>query len=379
MTGPRMKYMGSKRAMLRNGLGQLLRDEASNHQRFVDLFAGSGAVATHIATTTSLPVWAFDLQEYSTVVTGAIIARTSKLNAAAIWRDWLGTADKALKGEVVPPMEGRSPQEVADARRWSAAQTDWPITLAYGGHYFSPFQAMWIDALRRAVPVDPEIGRVCLASLIHAASQCAASPGHTAQPFQPSPSALPFLREAWCRNVVTKTVETLERLSGEHARTRGKALTKDANEAALDLKPGDLTFIDPPYSGVHYSRFYHVLETIAHGECGEVTGVGRYPSSQLRPRSEYSMRTSAGPALEKLLQRVAKAGSTAVLTFPDHECSNGLSGDLVREISRRYFTLSEQGVHSKFSTLGGHGASDARSTGRKARQTATELILVLRP
>ena len=44
-----MKYMGSKRAMLQNGLGELLGREAADALRFFDLFAGSGAVAIHIA------------------------------------------------------------------------------------------------------------------------------------------------------------------------------------------------------------------------------------------------------------------------------------------------------------------------------------------
>ena len=38
--------MGSKRSMLLNGLGDLLANNAPKTTRFVDLFAGSGAVAS---------------------------------------------------------------------------------------------------------------------------------------------------------------------------------------------------------------------------------------------------------------------------------------------------------------------------------------------
>ena len=55
-----MKYMGSKRAMLQNGLGDLLDREAAGAHRFVDLFAGSGSVAIHIARKFPIPVLAFD-------------------------------------------------------------------------------------------------------------------------------------------------------------------------------------------------------------------------------------------------------------------------------------------------------------------------------
>jgi integrase len=44
-----MKYMGSKRAMLQNGLGTLLEQEIVGAKRFVDLFTGSSAVALHVA------------------------------------------------------------------------------------------------------------------------------------------------------------------------------------------------------------------------------------------------------------------------------------------------------------------------------------------
>ena len=68
------------------------------------------------------------------------------------------------------------------------------------------------------------------------------------------------------------------------------------------------------------------------------------------------------------------------MTFPDHECSNGLSGDSVREISNRYFRVREKSVKSKFSTMGGTGKAERNGEGpRSARHHANELILVLEP
>ena len=63
--------MGSKRAMLRNGLGELLAQEVPNAERFIDLFAGSGAVAAHVASKFQVPVLAFDLQRYAAILAGA--------------------------------------------------------------------------------------------------------------------------------------------------------------------------------------------------------------------------------------------------------------------------------------------------------------------
>lgn len=379
MTAARMKYMGSKRAMLKNGLGVLLQRETRPQARFFDLFAGSGSVAVHVAKTTPMSVHSCDLQSYSSVVSGAIIERTSAFDPNPIWERWVSQARDYLEGCQLPDFGSVTPESVAVSRIWSAEQKNLPITAAYGGHYFSPLQTVWIDALRSTAPKDQHVQKVALAALVHAASQCAAAPGHTAQPFQPTSTALPYLREAWGRDFRHRTSELFAQLATEHANTLGAAFVGDANSAALELKEGDLAFIDPPYSGVHYSRFYHVLETVAQGRCGEVSGVGRYPVSDLRPRSDYSMRTTSVAALSQLLGRVASKGAGAVLTFPDHACSNGLSGDAVREIAAKYFRVAESGIDSKFSTLGGHGSGESRIGGRAARQHATELVLVLRP
>jgi hypothetical protein len=122
-----------------------------------------------------------------------------------------------------------------------------------------------------------------------------------------------------------------------------------------------------------------VLETIARGGCDQVSGVGRYPARELRPRSKYSLKTESPEALDSLLETIAFRGANAILTFPDHNCSNGLSGKSVRKIASRHFRVHEQLVESKFSTLGGSGGACDDESGRAARQHAKELMFVLRP
>lgn len=103
-----------------------------------------------------------------------------------------------------------------------------------------------------------------------------------------------------------------------------------------------------------------------------------YPDTKLRPKSKFSLISESTFALDDLLRTVSSRGARAILTFPDHECSNGLSGDSVREIASKHFTVREKRVDSKFSTLG--GTSDKarkQEAGRSARQAAKELMLVL--
>ena len=375
-----VKYMGSKRAMLGNGLGELLGKEVQTANRFVDLFTGSAAVAAHVGRRFDLPVHAFDLQNYSTVLADAVIGRNTTFAWKPAYDRWYKRADDFVSEIQLPETTNITKKVVTQCRTWCAEQHDLPITKAYGGHYFSPKQAVWIDALRAKLPTTEPARTVALAALIRAASQSAAAPGHTAQPFQPTPTAKRFLDDAWNREIPIRARSSFEALANQCALRVGISRVADANDAAVELIEGDLVFLDPPYSGVHYSRFYHVLETIAQGTCGEVSGVGRYPAPVLRPRSSYSVTSESTFALDDLLKTISSRGARAIMTFPDHECSNGLSGDSVREISNRYFRVREKSVKSKFSTMGGTGKAERNGEGpRSARHHANELILVLEP
>ena len=374
-----MKYMGSKRAMLQNGLGELLAREVLGADRFVDLFSGSAAVAIYVAQNHPVPVFAFDLQNYSAVLARAVVTRRRPISWQATWRDWQRRARGLQRHTRVPVTPALTRAVVEDVRRWSGQQIRLPITRAYGGHYFSAEQAVCLDVLRRTLPEDEREFTVALAALIDAASECAASPGHTAQPFQPTRTARRYIAEAWNRDIFEHTREVFALLSGQVAQRVGRADVRDANDVARRLREGDLVFLDPPYSGVHYSRFYHVLETIARGEAGDVFGVGRYPARELRPRSRYCVRSESAIALNDLLETIAGRRARAIMTFPDHSCSNGLSGQVVREIAGRHFRIDEDIVASRFSTLGGTGDERANEAGRAARQEANELLLVLDP
>jgi adenine-specific DNA methylase len=376
-----MKYMGSKRTMLLNGLGHVLERELHDSRRFVDLFTGSAAVASHVAQKFDVPVLACDLQRYSVVLASAVVTRRRKLSAENLWEDWFTRAEKFVHNVGRTPVTPRAftKAAVASQRNWCSSQIDLSITSAYGGHYFSAKQAVWIDALRATLPRGRAARRAALAALIQAASFCAASPGHTAQPFQPTRTASQFLQEAWSRSVLKKTKQQLRDLCQATANRFGRAILGDANTLAKSIRKSDLVFVDPPYSGVHYSRFYHVLETIARGRSGEVSGIGRYPAPSRRPWSRYSVQSESRDALEQLLITIARRGAKIVLTFPDHKCSNGLSGYLVKKIAKQHFHVRHKSVASRFSSLGGTSDNRGGQAGRSARMDARELVLTLTP
>jgi adenine-specific DNA-methyltransferase len=367
--------------MLSNGLGDVLRAEVGKTKQFADLFSGSSAVAWYVAENFRCSVIAADLQSFAVCLAEAVIGRDISLNAAAIWNAWAKDSEARAREIDVSEEAGRFERvSWPRARRRNVAaarviceESRNPITKAYGGHYFSPKQAVLIDALRSTLPENPLHRDAALAALICAASECAAAPGHTAQPFQPTKEAAPFLFEAWRRDVLVRTKSALENICPRHAQIPGKATLCDAGELAKSLGKGDLAFVDPPYSGVHYSRFYHVLETIARGDNLEVTGVGRYPAPAERPKSDFSIQTRSKAALDRLFSVLAERGVRTIVTFPMEKTSNGLSGRTVQTVAEKYFNASKRVVNGRFSTLGGNLSN------RKARIPAYEVILKLQP
>src|SRR3712207_7755147 len=61
----RSKYMGSKRAMLENGLGSLLKAQSAKSDRVVDLFCGAASVSWFVAQNIDTPVSAFRSEEHT--------------------------------------------------------------------------------------------------------------------------------------------------------------------------------------------------------------------------------------------------------------------------------------------------------------------------
>jgi len=369
-----MKYMGSKRVMLQNGLGKLLIQMANKSNRVFDPFCGSGIVTWYLSENCDRKVIAGDLQEYSIVMANALLMRDRPLTVTEIelLNVWVNSAEEiSLSSDysiVAEPID----QDVLMERVKSGESND-PITKAYGGYYFSFNQAQIIDHLLKALPSEPTLENVSLAALIEAASVCVAAPGHTAQPFRPTEKGLLAINEAWKRDPLVYIRRTIANLGQRYSKKIGEAKVSNAIDLLNDLKENDLVFLDPPYSAVQYSRFYHVLETIARKKPVETSGAGRYPPSKERPVSEYSKASTSLKATESILKRISEAGAKAVFTFPAIETSNRLSGKIIEQVSKEYFKVKVCSNSTNFSTLGGNNDT------RPARKRTNELYMKILP
>lgn len=369
--------------MLQNGLGTMLFEESKNAKRIVDLFCGAGAIVGFASGKINLPVLAIDLQHYSVVLANSILGRLTPIDSEYLGGKWLARVDNDRVKSVLweKAQQLSCDIDMRSARRYVENCRDLceesseigPIWNAYGGYYFSPEQALTFDYLLKNLPANIEENTICRAAIIISAMRCVASPGHTAQPFQPTRTAKKYLIEAWKRDPLVVCKKVLGEICSQHAKILGEAYVADAVDEAGNLKRTDLVVVDPPYSGVQYSRFYHVLETLARGVCGRVSGAGRYPAIEERPQSDFSNSGTSKEALIKLLTNLSKSEATVIFTFPEGECSNGLSGEVILEEAKRFFKIEKEVVKGRFSTLGGNKEK------RASRKDSSELILLMKP
>lgn len=182
-----MKYMGSKRVMLQNGLGSMIQDESKNAKRIVDLFCGSGAVVGFAAHNTKLPILAIDLQKYSVVLAESFLGRTTPFNVKDLAIKWLSKIKDQRSRSLLWKkaknlsfkIDMRAIRKYVEECRLLCEEESkiGPIWNSYGGHYFSPEQALTFDYMLKDLPDNKIENNICRAAVIIAAMRCVAAPG----------------------------------------------------------------------------------------------------------------------------------------------------------------------------------------------------------
>jgi adenine-specific DNA-methyltransferase len=246
-------------------------------------------------------------------------------------------------------------------------------TLSFAWGYFGLRQAIAIDSIRFAIDRARDTGRLtpagadwALVALLQSASCASASPGHFAQYLRPTSDEgfVRILRQRR-RNIWEQFLNEAGELKpyGSAQWRRGNdVMQSDVLEIWEDLDKFDnqgwIVYADPPYSKDHYSRYYHVLETLTLYDHPVAVGMGRYRPDRFA--TPFSLKTRVESAMDELCGAIAERGYTFILSYP----SNGLlnagcgvdPGDLLREhFSRVDLRMRRPTRHS---TLGArHGSA----------------------
>ena len=401
-------YLGSKLRVL-DPIKRAVSAVTPVGQPVCDLFAGSGIVTLSLAT--DWDVTSVDIQEFSRVLCSGLVNSPSNASSegdrlcdqayagplrsqlrnalsgllayerrcAAYAADGAieGLCDLLEHGSLLPLINRRYmprplSNEVTAAKAKLnelnlASGPETVVTRYFGGQYFSWEQAIDLDALLAQIHLLDQPHRdYHLAAALVVASNIVNTVGkHFAQPIKlrdangsPKKHLVKQTLRDRALNVsdtyraCCRSLATLRRTRGHHRAIQSDYLDFLEN----DTTPFAALYADPPYTRDHYSRYYHVLETMALRDEPEVAktkirsnGVPRLSRGIYRlerHQSPFCIPTKAPGAFERLFVAASKRKIPLILSYsPYHANAKNrprlLTIEQLLDIAKRHFNKVE--------------------------------------
>lgn len=360
-----IKYMGSKREILDFIMGSIkLLDIDSKW--FCDLFAGTSVVGCSLKDEYNLQI--NDIQSYSSIFANTYLLNLKRsINPLRITE--IKQKAEALVfefGRQYPNLqfnynECNSFVEIVKLEQAQQKLIDSHFDIGfnlfikyYSGTYWSYNQCVWIDSIRAVA--EEYKGKaefyIILSSLIFAMSYTSQGTGHFAQFRDMNISNMNDImiyrnKDVWSL-FERKFLELIKTLNSTHNHEY-RISNLDYIDCLRIIEPNTIVYADPPYSSVHYSRFYHAIETLVKYDYPTVKYKGRYRED--RHQSPFGKRTEVCNAFKVLFENVRARDSHIILSYSD----NGMiSQDKILEIGKSVFGTSYQNevwtkghIHSK--------------------------------
>ena len=366
-----IQYLANKSRLL-DVIASAMESVAAPGARVADLFSGTSVVGRRLAARN--PVTAVDVQGYAAALGRAMLLTSSSDLAAFDEQRFLERASDAherLRGEFEPLIE-REKRAVSDLRKGqvaamegiieggsiiSQAATGRPLppilrsmvegvndslpdataAVSFGGVYFSYDQALWLDALHHATRSEPQAIRdVLIAAILGTCSEIVNTVGKQfAQPVrlsdrQGDPKPLLIGRTLRDRglDVRQRFVACVARWRSASAggSPRNRVAQMDVDTFMRSSEPWDAAYADPPYTIDHYSRFYHVLETLVRRDRPNLSRMKREGVPTImrglyrddRYQSDFCVPSQAPGAFARLFEAAAHRRAPLVLSYSGH-------------------------------------------------------------
>ena len=393
-------YLGSKLRLL-NEIGDAVNEVSAKDALVCDLFSGSGVVSSFLGL--ERRVVAVDIQEYARVLASSVLLSkpVKKAELGALLKptseDDLGQellhafaplvnyeaqciaqgrdgkpdalADLIELGSVVSANGTASSNakaskafaEVADRLSKRKLSKLALVSRYYGGLYFNYHHAIALDVLlSRVVSLPMDLQDLGKAIALSTASDLVRTVGKQfAQPLRPrskdgKPKAALWRTVEKSRSIDSTSIvqDWLSTyVSKPTARFGSTAVRADYRDFLSTTQlPIGVVYADPPYTRDHYSRFYHVLETMCLGDHPKLSrtnlngghSVSRGAYREDRHQSPFCIRSQAPSAFDDLFKSVAGLGANLVLSYSpqaegDRVHPRVMRLDDITAIAKRYF------------------------------------------
>jgi len=369
-----LNYLGSKLRLL-DFIEDNVRNVTPDNAGVCDLFAGSGCVSYRLSR--NYPVVSCDIQHYSRVICNALldnlevsidnaelfVSRLNYVTESLLYTSFeplifleeqaIHNKNLAVLTDIIEhgsvevfKLEGNNSAIAELLQETYQCLIDNNLTNIqslisryYGGVYFSYRQAIEIDYILELINqhISPQDRDIYIAALLSTTSDIADTVGkHFAQPLKARDSKGNIKSLVYNKAVKDKTISVIELyaswlrryVSSPKRNIQHQALQGDYLYC-LDNLPENVrtVYADPPYTRDHYSRFYHVLETITlrdapkistvtiHGETHVSNGIYRAE----RYQSPFCIRSKAPEAFRMMFEKIAHSGRNLLLSYSPYD------------------------------------------------------------
>ena len=327
-----IKYMGAKREILEFVTGSIQNLNVDS-EWLCDLFSGTSIISASLKD--EYNIHANDIQQYS-----AIFSNTYLLNLNRLIPPLQIQEIEERVCFLVSEFKKRYPQlefdytqitNYKELQQLEKAQQelinfDFGIgfnlfTKYYSGTYWSFEQCVWIDSIR-AIAED-YIGTpsyyAILSALIFSMSYASQSTGHFAQfrdVTESNMNDILIYRHTNIWNLFSKKFEELISTLNIETNFEYKVTSLDYMDCLRVIEKNSIVYADPPYSTVHYSRFYHAIETLVRYDHPIIKYKGRYRDD--RHQSPFDKKKEVRNAFKLLFEGVKNRESHLVLSYSNN-------------------------------------------------------------
>lgn len=377
-----LKYMGSKREIIDFVKESILSLEVRDGW-LCDLFAGTGIVSGSLKG--EYNIHANDVQEYSSILSYTYLANLKEnISPHAISEIYdkvfcLVNEFREKKRNLIFDYSSLSSFEqfkLIEEQQQLLINENFDLGFHlfakyYSGTYWSFDQCVWIDSIRAVA--EQYKGRLeyyaILSSLIFSMSYASQSTGHYAQFRDATADNMNDIliyrkKEIWA-NFEKKFIDITQKINGITREFR--VTTLDFIDCLRIIESNSIIYADPPYQSVHYSRFYHALETLVKYDYPKVHYKGRYRDD--RHQSPFCKKTTVKKAFSTLFKAVESKKSHLVLSYSD---TGMISLEEIQKLGKQFLSKYDSSVLAKDHIHSKMGRSDIRN------QEVTEYSIIFK-
>ena len=355
-----IKYMGSKTKILPFVINGIQSVYKSGY--VCDLFAGSCTLSGALGN--QVPIISNDIQVYSSVIAKSYltdwnsndlkISEIKKLASEYHKEHYKKLVAKYRYRKDITLEKFNAIEERSRLLINEDFDNDWHLfTKYYSGTWWSVEQCTWIDSYRKAIEDYKEstMYNTLLCCLMFAAAYNSQGTGHYAQyrdaNTQSSFEDILIYRSKKIKPYFERKVkEAFQKARKTPNPLKHQIESKDYVDCLNNIHDSTI-YADPPYCFVHYSRFYHALETMVlydypalQDKDGKIVK-GRYRVD--RHQSPFCIRTMVEDAFKNIFSIVKTNNCSLVLSYSD---TGMIPITKLRELALLYFDKKQIKIKS---------------------------------